>query len=229
MRTVALHKPDVQTAIQERRSFRAYLDKPVAEDTLRRIIEVSRFSPSSTNMQPWQVFVLQGEKKKQLDHLLLQAFDAGKTAAPQMSAYLKEWFEPYQSRRFNCGTALYEAGGIDRTDKQARTAQARHNFDAFGAPVMLLFAMKQGLNEGSIFDCGMFYQSVMLSALAEGLETCPEASLIAWPEILEDFLGLDENWRFLSGMALGYGDYDHPINQYQTGRAEVDEVCRFIK
>jgi len=227
MRTSPLRDATIQEAIQQRRSFRAFLDRPVDEPTLRKVMDIARFSPSSTNMQPWQVFVLQGEKKQQLDRLLLQAFDEGRGAEPQLSAYLKDWFEPFRSRRFACGTALYKALGIDRKDKPARVAQSRNNFNAFGAPVVLLFAMNRGLNEGSVFDCGMFYQSVMLAAMGEGLETCPEASLIAWPKLLQDFLEVDDSWRFLSGMALGYADYEDLVNQYKTGRAEVDDFCRF--
>jgi len=227
MRTTPLENTDVREAITTRRSFRAFLDKPVPESTLRSILDVARFSPSSTNMQPWQVFVLQGEKKKQLDEALLTAFDEGRPAAPHMSSYLNNWFEPFKSRRFGCGTALYDALKIERQDKEGRRAQARNNFNAFGAPTVFIFGMNHKLNEGSVFDCGMFYHAVMLAAMAEGLETCPEASLIGWPDLLKDLLDVDDSWKFLSGMAIGYADYQHPVNRYQTERVEVDEFCKF--
>lgn len=228
MRQAPLNHPPVDQTITERRSFRAFKDQPVPPETLRRILDVARFSPSSTNMQPWKVFVVTGQKKAELDQQLLKAFDEQRPAEPEMTAYLKEWTEPYKSRRFQTGMALYEAVGIGRDDKDKRIAQARKNFNAFGAPAALFFAMESHLEDGSLFDMGMFYQSVMLAAVGEGLETCPEASLIAWPDMLRNFFGVGTELRFLSGLALGFADYDDPVNQYQLDRADVDQFTTWL-
>src|SRR3989339_428572 len=126
--------PQVNQAIVSRHSFRAFTKEPVDQAQITRILNVARFSPSSTNMQPWQVAVVIGEKKRALDQLLLNAFDQNTPASPELSAYLKDWFEPYKSRRFACGTGLYEVIQIAKEDRAARVAQTRKNFEAFGAP-----------------------------------------------------------------------------------------------
>lgn len=36
-----------------RRSTRAYAERPVAEETLRTVLEAARWAPSSNNLQPW--------------------------------------------------------------------------------------------------------------------------------------------------------------------------------
>jgi len=180
-------------------------------------------------MQPWQVLVVSGEKKRQLDKKLLEAFENKLPMQPKVNAYMDEWTEPYKSRRHACGVALYQALGIGRDDKELRVEQSRRNFHAFGAPTALFLGMSSALKEGSLFDCGMFCQSLMLSAVSLGLETCPEASLVFWPEILREFFHVGEEIHFLTGLALGFGDYQAPVNQYKTDRADLAEWVSFVE
>jgi len=56
---------EVKTAIIKRRSIRSYKDKDVSEATINNILEVARFTPSSGNIQNWQVVVIRNEQKKQ--------------------------------------------------------------------------------------------------------------------------------------------------------------------
>ena len=49
---------DVQCAIKDRRSIRAYLDTPVEEDKLELVLEAARLSPSAGNRQKWKFIVV---------------------------------------------------------------------------------------------------------------------------------------------------------------------------
>ncbi len=220
---------DFLQLIRERHSTRAFLPQPVERALVEKILNTARFAPSSTNMQPWEVLVLQGAAKTRLDQLLLGLFDAGEPGNPQLHAYLDEWVEPYKSRRFACGTGLYKTLGIDRSDKAARQAQSRRNFDAFGAPTALIFYQDGFLKPGSILDLGMFLQNVMLAAQALGLATCAEASLVAWPDQLKQAFALAPGKRLLTGLALGWPDPAAPVNTFRTARAEVHEFARFLE
>ena len=51
---------DVKTALAERKSTRAFLDKEVPIDVINTIIEQSKTAPSGANTQPWQVAVVTG-------------------------------------------------------------------------------------------------------------------------------------------------------------------------
>jgi nitroreductase len=62
---------DVLEAIKNRRSIRKYLDKPVEEEKLQKILEAARLSPSAVNCQPWN-FILVKDKTARLS--LLQAY-----------------------------------------------------------------------------------------------------------------------------------------------------------
>jgi nitroreductase len=48
-------------AMQERRSIRGFLDKPVSRALLEEVIALANRAPSSMNTQPWHLHVLTGE------------------------------------------------------------------------------------------------------------------------------------------------------------------------
>jgi nitroreductase len=54
---------DVFEAVQERKSIRAYQDKPVPRETLERILEAGRLAPSARNVEPWHFIVVTDKEK----------------------------------------------------------------------------------------------------------------------------------------------------------------------
>ncbi len=56
---------DVWEAIKRRRSVRAYLDKEVEEEKVRKILEAAREAPSASNRQEWRFVVVQEKSKRQ--------------------------------------------------------------------------------------------------------------------------------------------------------------------
>jgi len=51
--------------VVKRQSVRTYLDKPVGEDKLSRILESARLAPSAHNGQPWKFVVVRDSQKRQ--------------------------------------------------------------------------------------------------------------------------------------------------------------------
>ena len=49
---------DVFQAIEARRSVRAYLDRPVGEDVIERVLDAARRAPSARNAQEWRFVVV---------------------------------------------------------------------------------------------------------------------------------------------------------------------------
>ena len=70
----------------------------------------------------------------------------------------------------------------------------------------------------------MFMQTVMLLAVEEGLATCAQEAWSRFPQTLRRHLGLADEEMIFSGMALGFADPSHPINQWRSTRAEFDAV-----
>ena len=62
---------DIFTAMQQRRSARAYLDKPVARAEIEEIFKYAGRAPSAINLQPWEYVVVYGQEKDRLVRRLL--------------------------------------------------------------------------------------------------------------------------------------------------------------
>ena len=55
---------NVLSAIKGRRSIRKYIDKPVEDEKLLRILEAARFSPSAKNQQNWKFIIVKDSKTR---------------------------------------------------------------------------------------------------------------------------------------------------------------------
>jgi len=219
----------VSEALEQRKSVRAYLDKPVEDEKIQAILDAARHAPSGVNTQPWQVAVVTGDTKKKLQEKIEATFRGGDKGKADYSYYPEEWIEPFTSRRRECGLLMYKTLEITREDKQRQLDQWAANYRAFDAPVLLLFFMDKRMKSGSFMDYGMFLQSVMLAAVEQGLATCPQASIADYPELIKETLGYSDDNILLVGMALGYEDTDALVNSYRTSRIDVDSFTKYFK
>lgn len=212
---------DVLEAMRGRKSTRAYLDKPVARATVESILDAARWAPSGVDSQPWKVAVVTGTTKERISSDLLAARTAKLPENPDYAYYPSEWQEPYKSRRKATGLALYQALNIGKDDPLARLKAWNNNYRFFGAPVGLLFFVDRALAQGAWVDMGMFIENVMLAACGHGLDTCPQAALAEYPDIVRGILNFPNTHALVCGMALGYADQAHPVNNYRTEREPV--------
>jgi nitroreductase len=68
---------DTYEAIQERKSIRAYQDKPIPREKIEKILEAGRLAPSAVNLEPWHFITVTGaEKRKALSKGLYAKFIA---------------------------------------------------------------------------------------------------------------------------------------------------------
>lgn len=221
---------DILTAIKERCSVRAFLDKPVSDDILKNILDTARWSPSGVNHQPWKVMTLQStiaceqHLREQIRERIITARNNELPENPDYHYYPHTWVDPYKTRRKACGQALYSALNITINDTEKRKEQWYKNYDFFHAPVGLIFYLDAYLEKGSWMDMGMFIQSVMLAAKHYGLDTCAQASLAEYPDIIRETLAISNQYHIVCGMALGYADWSAPINQYRTTREDIDSI-----
>ncbi len=212
----------------QRKSTRAFLNKPIELEKIHNILDLSGHAPSGVNTQPWDVAIVQGETKKQLDKKLENAFRSGIKANMDYQYYPKKWLEPYKSRRKACGLQMYSVLDIAREDKQKQQDQWAANYRAFDAPVVLFFFLNEYAQQGSYLDYGMFLQSLMLAAVDQGLATCPQAALTEYPQIVKEILSRDESQTLICGMALGYEDKQAVINSYRTEREAFSSFSQFF-
>lgn len=214
--------------VRNRTLIRAFTDKPVSKTIIQSVLDVARWAPSGGNTQPWEVAVVAGAKKDLIGKKMLEAYRAGDKGNPDYEYYAKRMPEPYLSRQFACGMALYKSLGIMRHDKKSRMQHWEKNYRAFDAPVQIFIFVDAALEKGSWVDCGMFTQSIMLAAQEFELDTCPQAAVADYPQIVREILGIPSEKQLICGIALGY----HPksnesVNNYRTERESVDKFTQW--
>jgi nitroreductase len=220
----------VAEAVSTRITCRAFLDTPVPEAIVRTILTGAVRTPSGGNLQPWHLWVLAGAELARLKALVRERMVGGQIAdgPTEYHIYPPVMKEPYITRKFLNGEAVYAALGISREDTEQRRLQVARNFEFFDAPVGIFFAIDRSMQPGQWADLGMFMQSVMLLARAHGLHT---AALESWAlryKTVGEFLHLPPELMLFCGMALGYMDTNHPINRARVPRAPVSEFATFI-
>ena len=220
---------DVSFAVTERHSTRAYLDKSVSNDTLRKIFDKARQSPSGSNLQPWQVYILTGDNLQVLLAKIQSSFQKHPLGEPDAySIYPNDLSDSYKQRRRKCGEDLYTSLGISREDKTGRITQVMKNFEFFGAPVGVFFAIDKSLLKPQWAHLGMYIQTVMLLAQEAGLATCPQEAWASRHLTIAEHVGMLDNFMLYCGLAIGYEDVDHPINQFRTDREPLETHVKYF-
>ena len=158
---------DVTAAVQARSSIRSFLPTPVSNDVLRSLLEVASRAASGGNVQPWRVYVVNGQSMSRLREYLV---DQPPIEAPEYDIYPAKLTEPYRSNRFAIGEQMYATLGIEREDKAGRLRQFAHNGDFFGAPAALFCFVDRQMGPPQWSDLGMFLQT-----------SCCSRSRRAWP------------------------------------------------
>jgi nitroreductase len=219
---------DVFAAVASRYSCRAYRPTPGPEATVRDIVARASRAPSAGNMQPWRVYAIAGARVEALKALLAPRMDElPKAEGGDYRIYPDPMEEPYRTRRFAVGELLYQSIDVPRSDKPARYKQYARNFQFFGAPVGLFFAIERAHGVAQWADIGGFLQTVMLVARGHGLHTCPQQAWVSWHRTLRAFLNLPDHLMIYSGMALGYADETAPINSWRSPREPLDAYATF--
>lgn len=213
-------------AVTSRRSIRAFTDEVVPQETLEEILGNASRAASGTNIQPWHVTVVQGQAKDDLVHAVQAAFDAGESSGDDIY-YPAEFVEPYLARRRKIGWDMYGLLGIERGEYDKMAAQARKNYEFFGAPVGLMFSLHKTMRSGGWLDLGLFMGNIMTVARDHGLHTCPQAAWQEFDHVVHAHLGLPEDRRFIVGMALGYEDTSAVVNELRTERAALSDFAEF--
>lgn len=216
----------VSQAVRQRHSVRAFLDRPVGREIIEDILETASRAPSGGNLQPWHVDVLTGAPLEQLRAQVRERLARGLDET-EFHVYPPNPGEVHATRRRVGGEALYASLAIARDDKPARWAQFLRNYELFGAPVGLFFSIDRSFDKPQWAHLGMFIQTVMLLAEERGLGSCAQESWAAVHRTVADALHLPPQRMLYCGLALGYPDRGHPINQFRTDREPLSSFARF--
>lgn len=214
--------------IKTRKSIRKFRHDPVPKNILTEIINTAQWSPSYKNSQPWEVVIVSGKKKEELSNLLVRLLEEGKTPEPDIPEALS--WPPDIEERIN--EHMKKRGallGIDLNSPEIKKKFKAANFRFYGAPHGIFLFHDSSLNEWSIFDTGLFAQSLMLAAHAHGLGAVPQAFLTDYSLEVKQFLGIPDSKRLVLGISIGYPDTENAINAYRTTRVETEKILRWVE
>lgn len=219
---------NVTEAVATRRSVRAFLDKPVERETLTRILEKAQRSPSGGNTQPWHGIVLTGDPLQRLFARVAQDLPRGREAfAPEYNVYPPELDGAYELRRRGVGEDMYGALAIPKDDKTGRLMWFARNFQAFGAPVLMLVHTPKYMGPPQWSDIGMWLQTIGLLCREEGLDTCFQEAWAVYSPQIREVVGIPDDHIFFCGVAIGYRDPEAAVNQFPVARAPLAEAVRW--
>jgi nitroreductase len=152
---------------------------------------------------------------------MLDAFD---TKVPDGDyPLLVEYPTPLRERRHATGFGLYDKLGIAREDKPARAMQFRKNFAFFDAPAVLFLFAHDALGVYSVLDAGIYLGAILLAATNVGVQTCSQAALASFPDVVRKHFDVPERYKLLCGVALGYAA-DDVVNSFRPARLSVEQM-----
>ncbi|KIN71580.1 nitroreductase [Sulfitobacter guttiformis] len=212
--------------MSDRYSCRAFLPDPVPDTDLVRIVETARHVPSWCNAQPWQVEITRGAATDRLRDSLQKTVLAGTPPAPDLD-WPAKYTGDYAERRRTCGFQLYDAVGIEKSDRAGRAAQMMRNYAFFDAPHVAIIHSPSELGPYGAMDTGGFVAAFTLAATALGVATIPQAAIAAYAPQLKAHLGIGDDRLILCAISLGYADKDAPANSFRTERAEAADILRW--
>lgn len=211
----------------ERRSVRAFLDRPVEQAQVADLLTKARMAPSGANLQPGRFIALTGAPFEALQSALADAISAGRPMVSEYSYFPQPMPADLKARQRAAGYALYQALGIDKRDLDGRKAQFDKNYRFFDAPVGIVVTMRRDFGKGCWMDLGMALQTFLLAAHDSGLGACGIGALANYGDVVSEALDLPEHEVVVCGIALGHPDMDAPVNQFRTERDALDVFAEF--
>lgn len=164
-------------AIRRRRTVRVFLDRPVARESLERMLDAARWAPNHRLTFPWRFFVL----------------EKGGPGRARVAELTGEW--------------TYENNPQLPEPKRTQTAQAAAqevlNAPAFMFAYALPGPSEEVTRENYAAVC-IAVQNLQLAAVAEGLAVGWSTGKPARHAGLPKALGADPSWQMVGALYIGY-------------------------
>ncbi len=216
---------EIIKAIQDRKSIRAFKEEPVPKELIGKILELTVHAPSAINLQPWEFIVVTGEEKARLSRRLIKAYH--EKQIPCSPGNVKPLPRTYGKRGAKTLELMKPFFAEMKTDVNQYVNEGSCNF--YGAPVAILLCLDDSFPDARLVDIGIALGYFVLSAHEFGLGTCPIGLITAYEDEIKDLLNIPENKNVVIGLALGYPDWNVPINRFKSQRDPLEKFVRRIE
>jgi len=213
---------DLLKGIEERRSTRAFLERPVEREKIETLLNYATQAPSAINLQPWELTVVSGEEKKRLSRVLGKRMkERNISCGPGAKSPLPEYF--VERERGLLDTILPNLP--EQTPFQDFINEGSCNF--YGAPTAIIITIDQVFSSARLTDIGVLVGYLVLVAHALELGTCPIGLITAFDDDIKEALSIRDEKQVVIGVALGYGDPDSPVNRSRSERVPIGDVVKW--
>ncbi|MFB3887118.1 MAG: nitroreductase [Thermodesulfobacteriota bacterium] len=216
---------DFLKVIRERKSIRAFKTEPVPREKIEEILKCSILAPSAINLQPWEFIVVLGEEKERLSRRLIKA---------------------YREKQIPCGPGTVKPLPKTIARRGAKTLESMNPFfeemkvnperfinegscNFYGAPAAVLICQDDSFSKAGLVDIGLALGYLVLAAHDAGLATCPIGLITAYEDDIKEVLNIPDNKRVVIGVALGFPDWENPINRFKSPREDLNKVIKWIE
>jgi nitroreductase len=199
----------------------------VPVEILTQVIDTAKWSPSYKNSQPWEAVIVSGKKKEELTELLIALLEKNSPPSPDLPEPVS-WPPVIEARISALIKKRSELTGKDLNAPEVRRKAKIANFRFYGAPHGIFLFQDAALPEWSLFDIGLFAQSLMLAAHACGLGTVPQAFLTDFARETKEFIGIPESKRLVLGISAGYPDLASEVNRHRIDRVATESIVRML-
>jgi len=219
---------ELRAAIEGRRSIRKFKTKEIPRETIRDILETARWAPSWGNTQLWEFYVLTGKRIDEFREANHRSFVDGQTSPLDIPMH-ESWPERLKERYGELGKIMLTTMNVKRDDKDARKRLYEEMTLLFGAPCLVVACIPGDvLVEYAMLDIGLIVQTICLLAYDKGIGTCIMAMAVRNPGLLRKILSIPVDRKIAIGIAMGYPDFDFPLNNFERKRVDISEYVKWV-
>ena len=216
---------DLADIIKERKSIRAFKSDPLPRQKVEEVLALAVRAPSAINLQPWEMTVVMGEERDRLSRRLLKAYREKQiSCSPGNVKPLPGVFTARGVASFKGMKPYLDEIGLDF---DTYISEGSCNF--YGAPVAVVMCLDDSFSDARLVDIGLCLGYLVLAAHHLGLWTCPIGFIAAYKDEVKEMLNIPDDKDVVVSAALGYPDWEHPINRFTSPRDGLDTMVRWIE
>jgi nitroreductase len=222
-------------AIKSRMSIRGFKPDPVPKEVLLELLRVATRSPSGVNCQPWEIYVVVGEALKELGRVYVERFSQGIKPQPVVYAGQEtKGVSPslkgvYRERQVQLAKQMFQLLGIEKGDENKLREYYEKMYSFYDAPAVIIITADESLLLTFVsLDIGLLTQTIALAAQEYGLGTCVMRAIVDYPTQARDVVKIPDSKQPIIGLAIGYPDWDDPINKLKTERESLDKILTVV-
>lgn len=209
-------------AILNRHSTRGFTDQKIPLNKIKELLTLAQSAPSWGNAQPQHIYLATGQALESIRKAYAEKDAHGEHGNPELPVLSGEkWSEQGRNNMASWSEGIGNDLGSDWQNIMATASSKLYN-----APAIVFLTLPKDYSLWSLYDLGALGQTLMISAIDQGISTMTAYQLIKYPEVLREALPISEDEVIISGIAIGYRDETAPVNKIKASRQTLDNILK---